>query len=152
MTNNLEFLENYNYDFVDKESIPEELLCSFCKYPIKEATFIPSKCDHLYCFLCIDSLINTSNDSKLKIKCYEANCMYYFNSKTKNLIKKLKIIDKMIGEFKVYCKYSSKGCPWEGLRSEVIFHVKKCIFSNNIFSKKLSADSKLLDNINYKDK
>ena len=135
----------YNYEYVDKTEIPEEFYCTFCKYPLIEATTILCNCVNLYCYSCINNLITACEDSNEKIKCYNEDCSYIISSETKKHLKKYKLLDKMLDEFVVACFNRKKGCPWEGIRSDIERHLKNCFYideNSSYYETKIDSKNK----------
>ncbi|CAF4087590.1 unnamed protein product, partial [Rotaria sordida] len=56
-----------NYEYMNKSSINEDLICEICKNPFIDPVILPSPCEQTFCLKCIQS--NLENHSNNCLKC-----------------------------------------------------------------------------------
>jgi hypothetical protein len=100
------------------EEPPKEFLCGLCTNFVKKPTEC-SKCGQLYCEVCINELKHKTE--KRRFECLVCTCPK--EPRTPSLILK-----KMIGESKIFCLFTNKGCLEVVDLDSLAKHEIKCPF------------------------
>lgn len=134
-------------EYVDEDSIDENLICIICHKPFKEPVCTP--CDHTYCRACITHWL--TNSSKYSCPtCVRQPLLLKDLTPASRLLHKildpirvrctlceqtdlqhgnfLDHINKVCPKATVQCKAADIKCPWRGTRGELDNHMSVCIF------------------------
>ncbi|KAJ1568550.1 hypothetical protein HK096_006117 [Nowakowskiella sp. JEL0078] len=95
------------------------LLCCICCSPFVSPVSAP--CGHIFCRSCIVLYISNSPESGCP--------MDRLSISVEELVPASRVIENMVEELEVYCKYKMVGCEWIGQRQSLDSHLKKeCSF------------------------
>ncbi|CAF4115069.1 unnamed protein product [Rotaria sordida] len=158
-----------NYEYMNKSSINEDLICEICKNPFIDPVILPSPCEQTFCLKCIQS--NLENHSNNCLKCNKKSLT---NTDLKNESPILRnMLDKLLvkccscseeniqrSNFSehikqkcpkriVHCSANDIQCPWTGHFDELNQHVNNCPYEElRHFLTKLINDVRRIDELN----
>lgn len=119
--------ETYNIErkFINPDDISYNLQCCICNDVFNNPTRLG--CGHTYCYNCIKEWMDKS-----KI------CPTCRDTINKSEISRDLLAFNIIEEQPVCCNNNIKGCPWKGLLSELLSHLKFCDENINFLYNKKS--------------
>ena len=132
-----------NYEYVDENSISEDLLCPLCTDPLAEP-LCANQCGHTFCRQCITTAFRTMSQcptcrESLELKDFQPVNIRPFLNQLNQLLVKCKMCSTtniQRGNFNdhamkcsnvdVSCPAEDLKCNWKGKRNELDEHTKVC--------------------------
>jgi hypothetical protein len=134
---------NDNYEYMDENSIHEDLLCSLCTDPFEEPV-CANQCGHTFCRQCITKTFDTMSHcptcrESLTLEDFQPVNIRPFLNQLNQLLVKCKVCSTtniQRGNFKdhamkcmkvnVSCPAAELNCNWTGQRDQLQDHTKTC--------------------------
>jgi E3 ubiquitin-protein ligase NRDP1 len=140
----------HGFQYMDEDSIDDELKCSICTEPFVDPGTIWS-CDHAFCRACIEKMLGNGIVCPI---CRNSDMLYGFRKATRNLVKILDRIlvrceycnqiniergnftehmNKLCPKVIVRCPADNNQCAWTGPRDQLDTHVTQCTAESRRF-------------------
>ena len=132
------------YEYMDKASIDEELICKICRLPFIEPRYTP--CEETFCLECITNHIQTQNTCYTCHESLSVNALTLTNRTIRNMLDRILVkciacgqtklrrgtfgdhVEKVCPKSIVFCSAADIKCPWTGERVELNQHLLSCRF------------------------
>ncbi|CAF2064025.1 unnamed protein product [Rotaria magnacalcarata] len=118
---------NNSYEYIDRESIGESLLCKLCSNPFINP--VVTQCDYTYCGACIEPKIRSGSNCPSR-SCNQLLTTAHLKSNT-SMSLTISILDNLKGscpERRIDCARKDVGCSWSGPRNTYDEHMNTCLF------------------------
>jgi uncharacterized coiled-coil DUF342 family protein len=162
-----EKIMNTTYEYMDRDSIDPELICSICHLPFTDPRH--TLCGETFCYECITNWIQTQNAScPICQESLSVDVLTKASRMIRNMLNRLRIkcivcgqadiqrgdfddhIQKVCPTTVVFCPSADINCPWKGRRDQLKQHLEDCRFEpmRPVITQFIVENQQLKDRVN----